>query len=74
MKLTVRLFASLRDGRFEAETRRYGPDTTVGDVLADLGIPESAVKLVFVNNRHARADVVLRDGDVLGIFPPIGGG
>ena len=74
MKIRVKLFATLRDGRFEEEVREYTARATVGRVLEDLGIPESEVKVVFVNNRHASEDRVLADGDVIGIFPPIGGG
>ena len=74
MKVTVKLFATLRDGRFEVEVRQYDPKMTVRQVLEDLAIPETDVKIVFVNNRHAKLDRVLADGDVLGIFPPIGGG
>ena len=74
MKVTVKLFATLRDGRFEVEDRRYDRATTVLQVLEDLDVPETEVKIVFVNNRHAKLDRVLSDGDVLGIFPPIGGG
>ena len=74
MKVTVKLFATLRDGRFEEEVRQYGPQTTVGQVLENLNIPETEVKIVFVNNRHAGIDRKLRDGDVMALFPPIGGG
>ena len=74
MKVTVKLFATLRDGRFEVEDRRYDRATTVLQVLEDLNVPETEVKIVFVNNRHAKLDRELSDGDVLGIFPPIGGG
>jgi molybdopterin converting factor small subunit len=74
MKIRVKLFATLRDGRFEEDVREYAARTSVGHILEDLEIPESDVKVVFVNNRHARLDQTLKDGDVLGVFPPIGGG
>ena len=74
MTVTVKLFATLRDGRFEEEVRHYDPGCTVGQVLEVLGILESEVKVVFVNNRHAGLSRELRDGDVLALFPPIGGG
>ena len=74
MNVTVRLFATLREGRFEEEVRQYDRRTTVGDIADDLDIPETEVKIVFVNNRHAGVDLELHDGDVVGIFPPIGGG
>jgi len=74
MKVKVKLFATLRNGLFEEEVRQYDPEFTVGQVLEDLNIPETDVKIVFVNNRHAKLDRELCDGDVLAIFPPIGGG
>ena len=74
MKVTVKLFATLREGHFEEEVKQFDPDFTVGQVLEDLNIPESEVKIIFVNNRHAGMDRGLCDGDVLAIFPPIGGG
>ncbi len=74
MKVRVKLFATLREWRFEEAFRQLCPKTTVGQVLENLNIPESEVKIVFVNNRHARKDRELCDGDVLAIFPPIGGG
>ncbi len=74
MKVRVKLFATLREGRFEEEVRECDQTTTVGQVLEDLKIPETEVKIIFVNNRHAQIDRELRDGDVVGLFPPIGGG
>ena len=74
MKVKIKLFATLREGLFEEEVRQYNPETNVGQILDDLNIPEGEVKVVFVNNRHAGIDRELRDGDVLAIFPPIGGG
>lgn len=74
MNVRVKLFATLRDGRFDEEVRCYESGTTVGHVLDDLNIPEIEVRIVFVNSRHAQPDRELTDGDVIGIFPPIGGG
>lgn len=74
MNVKVKLFATLRDGRFEEEVREYPSEITVRLVLKDLGISEYEVKVVFVNSRHAKLDQELCDGDVLGVFPPIGGG
>ncbi len=74
MKVKVKLFAMLREGRFEEEVREYDPQSTVGQVLGDLDIPVAKAKIIFVNNRHAKLDLELHDEDVLGIFPPIGGG
>jgi len=75
----VRLFATLR---------RYFPDlqlgesitvdlpdgATVGQLIEHLNIPIEEVKIVFVNNIVRDMESTLEDGDMVGIFPPVGGG
>jgi sulfur-carrier protein len=70
----VKLFATLREGRFEAKLVEVGAATTIGDVIRTLGIPEKEVTLIFVNGRHAEPDQLLAGGDRLALFPPVGGG
>jgi molybdopterin converting factor small subunit len=60
MKVTVKLFASLRKDRFAVDERDYQEGATVGHILASLHIPEAASPL--------------QEGDLLAIFPPVGGG
>ncbi len=43
-------------------------------LLRKLGLPDSEVKLTFVNGRFRTGDYVLKPGDDVGIFTPIGGG
>jgi sulfur-carrier protein len=74
MGVTVRLYASLREGRKAEEEVETSPGTTVATLAAALGLPQSAVTLVFVNNRHGSWDTVLHDGDEIALFPPVGGG
>jgi sulfur-carrier protein len=74
MKVTVKLFAKLRKGRFDLETREYSPGTKISQVIDELNIPKDKVSIIFVNNRHAEPDRQLDDGDVVAFFPPIGGG
>ncbi|MBI9104908.1 MAG: MoaD/ThiS family protein [Spirochaetales bacterium] len=47
---------------------------SVGTVIDRLGIPANKIAIIFVNNIHADRELVLKAGDVLAIFPPIGGG
>ncbi|RJP19464.1 MAG: MoaD/ThiS family protein [Candidatus Abyssobacteria bacterium SURF_5] len=39
-----------------------------------LGIPDDEVKTAFVNSTMQPPEYVLREGDHVGIFPPVGGG
>jgi len=72
--VTVKLFASLRIGRFEAEPREFPAGATAAEAIASLGIGPGEAAVVFVNFRHAEPGRVLAEGDVLAIFPPVGGG
>ena len=74
MPITVKLFASLRTGRFEMETRDYAPGMTGLTIVRGIGLPEKDIRLVFINGRHASLTDPLSDGDTLALFPPIGGG
>ena len=75
MEITIKLFAYFRDGRFkEAASRFFDQGTTPADVIASLDIDLEDVGVVMVNNRHAAMDYRLEQGDVLAIFPKIGGG
>jgi sulfur-carrier protein len=74
LKVTVKLFASLRKGRFAAADFDYRENATVGHILASLNIPEEEAAIIFINARHGEPDSPLKDGDLLAIFPPVGGG
>ncbi|MCB2181604.1 MAG: MoaD/ThiS family protein [Desulfobulbaceae bacterium] len=74
MKITVKLFAFFRQDRFKEEERRYPDTTTVTDVIQGLGIAVDEVGVTMINSRHCALDSSLKAGDVLAIFPVIGGG
>ena len=74
MKITVKLFATFRIGRFSIEEREYPAGTTVSRIAAELGLTESELGIMLVNSRHVRLDHLLEDGDVLALFPLLGGG
>ena len=74
MHITVKLFATLRQGKFDIDTLDLPPGTTVGDIVKRLYITEKEVTLIFVNGVHAEFETELHDGDVLALFPPVGGG
>ncbi|OPY64673.1 MAG: ThiS family protein [Syntrophorhabdus sp. PtaU1.Bin050] len=74
MRVTTKLFATLRQGRFDIDTFELPENATVGDIIAKLGIPEKEVTLIFVNGHRADRTTRLADGDSVALFPPVGGG
>ncbi len=75
--IAVTLFAGLelraRERRTEY-TLSPADAPTVGALTASLGLASGAAGLVLVNGLHAGADQALCAGDVVSLFPPLGGG
>ena len=74
MEVTVKLFATLRQGRFDIRSSEFPTGAKVGDVVKMLGLPEKEVTLIFVNGVHGTFATELHAGDTLALFPPVGGG
>ncbi|MDR3373317.1 MAG: MoaD/ThiS family protein [Ancalomicrobiaceae bacterium] len=74
MKITVKLFATFRQGRFKIAEQDVPEGTTIADVLDTLAIEVADVGMLFVNGRHAEPEQRLAGGVVLAIFPLVGGG
>jgi sulfur carrier protein ThiS len=80
MEITIRLLASYRQyvpggPRGDPSYRlRVDAGARVADVLADLPIPPNDAYTFFVNGRHAERGQALQAGDVLSVFPAVGGG
>jgi len=74
MRVTVKLFAFFRDGRFKEEGREYSTGTVVGDIVDELGIGRDEVGVVMINSLQRSLQSPIADGDVVAIFPMIGGG
>lgn len=74
MPVTVKLFATFRQGRFEREERELAPGATTGDLVDGLAIRRAEVGVLLVNGRHAGFDRALAPGETVSIFPLIGGG
>lgn len=79
VKVHVKLYALLRK-------HHPGPDrsvpfelmlaegATVADLVPVLGFDAKFVRSAFVNNEARSLDWPLRDGDQIGLFPPVVGG
>ena len=81
MRVTVRLFARLRDITGASElTREAPPGATVGSVwhqlavdFPELGVYERSISTA-VNADYSRMDHVVHEGDEIAFLPPVSGG
>ena len=81
MRVTVRLFARLRDIAGASELARdLAPGATIGDVWRELAheFPELANYecsiSTAINADYTRMDQVLDEGDEVAFLPPVSGG
>jgi len=74
MQLTVKLFATFRQGRFEIAELERPEGSTLGTLLDDLSIPRRELGFVLVQGRHAELEQVPPAGATVAIFPKVGGG
>ncbi len=74
IRVTVRLFATLRQNR-EKEMIMEVPDgTSTKDIIERLNIDQKDAAILMINGRGAKLDTILKDSDTVAIFPPLGGG
>jgi sulfur carrier protein ThiS len=80
MKIQLNLFASLTkflpdpEGAGFSNQVEIKEGTTIEALLDQLKIPREQPKIIFLNGIHAVETKVLKEGDRLGIFPPLAGG
>lgn len=79
MRVIVKLYATLtqyREGVKAGKPIEFElPDgATVQDLIRELKIPHEQTRVTFVNGIIQEAEWGLKEGDEVGIFPPIGGG
>jgi molybdopterin converting factor small subunit len=79
MHVTVKLYATLsRFGQGERAgtpfTIELSKNATLQQLIDQLKIPPEESRVMFVNGIIKEFEYDLKDGDEVGIFPPIGGG
>ena len=74
MNVKVKLFATLRNGRFDISEMELINGTTILALVEMLGIDKKDAAIIFINGVHAELDTVIKEGDDVAIFPPVGGG
>lgn len=74
MTIQARLFATLREGRDKVMAVELEEGATVADLAARLAIDRKDIAILLVGGRDAPFDKMLANGDIISIFPPVGGG
>lgn len=74
MEIEARLFATFREGREKKQKIEISENTTILDIINMLNIDEKEVSIMLLNGRDGTSDRILKDGDILSLFPPVGGG
>ena len=72
--IEVRFFATLRDGRGKIAEISAEEAATAGELLRRFDIPAEEVSILLINGFHSKPEDPVKDGDVVSLFPPVGGG
>ncbi|MCF6464391.1 MoaD/ThiS family protein [Clostridium sp. Cult2] len=74
MQIEVRLFATFRNGRWVSKKLSFDKAVDIRYVLNQLQIKEEELGIALINGKYSEVDNILKEGDILALFPPIGGG
>jgi molybdopterin synthase sulfur carrier subunit len=80
MKIEMNLFASLarympdKTGSHGHRVMETADGITIVEILKRLDVPLDKVKVIFLNGVHAKGEEILKEGDRVGVFPPVAGG
>lgn len=72
--IEIRLFATLRQDRGKVQYLDAAQLHSAADILTALDIPPAEVSILLINGFHSRPEAQVKDGDVVSLFPPVGGG
>ena len=72
--IEVRLFATLREGRDKIMMLPAERFKNAGEIIAHLNIPPEEVSILLINGVHNKPESEVKDGDIVALFPPVGGG
>lgn len=74
MEVEVRLFATFREGREKKQKIEISENSRILDIINMLNIDENEVAIMLLNGRDGESNRRLKDGDIISLFPPVGGG
>lgn len=72
--IEVRLFATFREGRDKVSFLDPKDFQNAGAIIDHLRISREEVAILLINGLYSAIDTSVKDGDVLALFPPVGGG
>lgn len=72
--IEVRVFATLRQGRDKVTMLPPEGIASAADILSLLDIPAEEVSILLINGFHRKPESAVQDGDIVALFPPVGGG
>ncbi len=72
--IEVRLFATFREGREKIIFMKSSEISTVSDIINQLEIDEEDMAICLINGFHSKAIDTVKAGDIISLFPPVGGG
>ena len=72
--IEVRLFSGFRKGRDKVTMLPAAEFPTVEHILKHMNIPEKEVSVLLINGMQSKKEDTLKPGDVVALFPAVGGG
>ena len=72
--IEVRVFATLRQGREKISFFEPENIHTAADILSLMDIRAEEVAILLINGFHSKPEDAVKDGAVVSLFPPVGGG
>ena len=72
--IEVRFFATLREGRGKVAQIDAEKAAAAEDILRLFSIEPEEVSILLINGFHSKPGDPVKDGDVISLFPPVGGG
>ena len=72
--IEVRLFATLRQGRQKVYQVESDSVHTIQDIMDAVDVPRSEVNIMLINGFHQKPETPVKDGDIVSLFPAVGGG
>lgn len=75
INVTVKLFAQYRENHFKVEQKVYSKGISAKDIIEELGVTKTLpLGVLMINSRHENESYILQEGDIIALFPKVGGG